>query len=300
MSQWSPQDAESLYNVPNWSSGYFGINDAGNVVVRPDGASPEEPNGSEIDLHELIGQIRRRGVEPPILLRFDGILRARVRELNAAFANARTEYGYDAPYATVFPIKVNQQRHLVDALLEEGKHHGMGLEVGSKPELLAVLGRYAEAGRLLICNGYKDREYVETALLTTRLGVQPVIVIEKFTELDTILQVSEELGIRPALGIRTKLGGRGSGRWKDSGPPSRADPACRPTPRTRSSTWARRRRSSSWSGGSRSFPRRWRAATVRLRPGPGSACSFSRRGSATSSADRCRRISFRRPSSRVT
>ena len=165
----------------------------------------------------MIGQIRRRGLEAPILLRFDGILRARVRELYEAFNQARAEYGYEAPYACVFPIKVNQQRHLVDVLLQEGRQQGMGVEIGSKPELLAVMALYSEKNRLVICNGYKDREYVETALLTSRLGTLPVLVVEKLSELQTILQASEELGIRPILGVRTKLGGRGAGRWKDSG-----------------------------------------------------------------------------------
>ena len=210
MSVWTQQDAETLYNIANWGGGYFGINFRGNVVVRPD-------SETEIDLYELMGQIRRRGVDAPILLRFDGILRARVRELFSAFEQARNEYDYRAPYRAVFPIKVNQQRHLVDALLAEGAKHGMGVEVGSKPELLAVMALYSENERLVVCNGYKDAEYVETALLTSRLGTVPILVIEKYSELATVLQVSEELGIRPTLGVRTKLGGRGSGRWKDSG-----------------------------------------------------------------------------------
>ena len=215
MTSWTHLDAEALYNVAKWGSGYFGINPAGHLVVRPDGRSVADPR--EIDLYELIGQIRRRGVEAPILLRFNGILRARVRELYAAFDAARAEYGYTAPYQCVFPIKVNQQRHLVDVLFQEGAKHGMGIEVGSKPELLAVMSFYADKGRLIICNGYKDREYAELALLTSRLGTQPILVIEKFSELQTILDTSAEIGIRPTLGVRTKLSGRGAGRWKDSG-----------------------------------------------------------------------------------
>ncbi len=211
MSPWTHRDAEALYNVPNWGGGYFGINERGDMVVRPNGTSTPE-----IDLHELIAQIRRRGVDAPILLRFDGILKARVREIFGAFDRARAEYGYESPYVCVFPIKVNQQRHLVDALIAEGSKHGMGVEVGSKPELLAVMALYSEKGRLIVCNGYKDREYVETALLTSRLGTIPILVIEKFSELETILQTSEALGIRPTLGVRTKLSGRGAGRWKES------------------------------------------------------------------------------------
>jgi arginine decarboxylase len=215
MSNWTHLDAEALYNVAKWGSGYFGINSQGRLIVRPDGRAAGETG--EVDLFDLIGQIRRRGVEPPILLRFNGILRSRVREIHGAFNNARAEYGYTAPYHCVFPIKVNQQRHLVDVLLQEGSKHGMGVEVGSKPELLAVMSFYAEKDRLIICNGYKDREYVELALLTSRLGTRPVLVVEKFSELATILETSKTIGIRPTIGVRTKLSGRGAGRWKDSG-----------------------------------------------------------------------------------
>src|SRR5215510_11216653 len=215
MSNWTHLDAEALYNVAKWGSGYFGINSQGRLIVRPEGRAATE--AGEIDLFDLIGQIRRRGVEPPILLRFNGILRARVREIYSAFDAARAEYGYTAPYHCVFPIKVNQQRHLVDVLFQEGAKHGMGIEVGSKPELLAVMSFYAEKSRLIICNGYKDKEYVELALLTSRLGTQPILVIEKFSELATILETSSQMGIRPTIGVRTKLSGRGAGRWRDSG-----------------------------------------------------------------------------------
>ncbi len=208
---WTPKDSESLYNVSMWSNGYFAINDAGNVVARAG------EDATEIDVRLLIDQLRRRGIEMPVLLRFDDILRARVRELAEAFQIARDEYEYSAPYSTVFPIKVNQQRHLVDVLMDEGAKYGMGIEVGSKPELLAVMALYADTDRLIICNGYKDQDYVETALLTKRLGAIPVLVVEKPSELDTVLAASERLDITPILGVRTKLGLHGAGRWKDSG-----------------------------------------------------------------------------------
>jgi arginine decarboxylase len=215
---WKPDDSEVLYNVPNWGGGYFHINSRGNVEVHPNGTPPagEAPQAT-IDLHDLVEQVQQRGIQAPILLRFDGIVRARVRELYRAFEHAREEYGYQGGYRLVFPIKVNQQRHLVDALFQEGRKHGMGIEVGSKPELLAVMAAFSGAARIVICNGYKDREYIETALLTSKIGPEVVIVIEKFTELKTILQVSDELNITPSIGVRTKLGGGGSGRWKDSG-----------------------------------------------------------------------------------
>jgi len=213
MPAWTHRDSEQLYNVSNWGGGYFHVSSEGRVEVSPDGAA----GATRIDLHRLIGDLRRRGIELPILLRFDGILRARVRELNAAFDAARAEYGYEAPYVGVFPIKVNQQHHVVDALLEEGARHGTGLEVGSKPELLAALALLSGRESLVVCNGYKDREYVETALLAGKLGLRCVIVIEKTSELETVLRAADELSIRPHLGVRAKLTGRGSGRWVESG-----------------------------------------------------------------------------------
>ncbi len=214
MTPWTHVDGEALYNVPNWGRGYFRINSEGNVEATPEG--PDRPNSPAIDVYQLLGQILRRGIQTPVLLRFDGILRARVRELNAAFNAARAEFDYKGAYRGVFPIKVNQQRHVVEALLEEGRKHGTGLEVGSKPELLAAIALQADGGSLLLCNGYKDENYIETALLSSKLGIYPVIVVEKFSELSTILRVSERLGIKPAIGVRSKLGGRGSGRWSDS------------------------------------------------------------------------------------
>jgi arginine decarboxylase len=201
--------------VHKWGLGLFGINEQGNVEVKPEG--PDRPHRPGIDMYELIGQILRRGVTTPILLRFDGILRARVRAMNEAFNNARREFNYEAPYRGVFPIKVNQERHVVEALLSEGANFNMGLEVGSKPELIAVIALQAGRGSLMICNGYKDEEYIEMALLATKLGITPILVVEKFSELETILRVSKQLGIKPMIGMRTKLSRGGAGRWQESG-----------------------------------------------------------------------------------
>lgn len=212
MEDWTLQDSQSLYNIDHWGLGHFGVNSAGNVEVTPNGTT------DQIDLRELIDQLGRRGVETPILLRFDGLLRARVRAMFDAFDNAKKEFGYAGDYRLVYPIKVNQEREVVEALLKEGRPRGMGLEIGSKPELVAVMTmRGGGDDSLVICNGYKDEEYIELALLSRKLGITPVIVIEKFTELETVLRKSEELGIRPVIGIRTKLSYRGSGRWSDSG-----------------------------------------------------------------------------------
>jgi arginine decarboxylase len=215
MARWTHLDSENLYNVPKWGLGFFQINELGNVEVKPEG--PDRPQRAGIDMYELLGQILRRGVSTPILLRFDGILRARVRAMNEAFNNARREFNYEAPYRGVFPIKVNQERHVVEALLSEGANHHMGLEVGSKPELIAVVALMAGRGSLMICNGYKDEEYIEMALLATKLGITPIIVVEKYSELETVLRVGKQLDIKPAIGIRTKLSGKGAGRWQDSG-----------------------------------------------------------------------------------
>ena len=216
MANWSHLASEELYNVAAWGGGYFRVLENGHLAAFPAGGAREAVDEPCIDLHDLIAQIQARGVKLPILLRFDGILRARVRELWAAFNQARDEYGYSAPFQGVYPIKVNQQRHLVEALLDEGRKLGMGLEVGSKPELLAVLGTLSDEEALVVCNGYKDLEYVEMALLASKLGLRPVIVIEKDTEVELIVRACQKLGIRPRIGIRTKLSGIGSGRWKDS------------------------------------------------------------------------------------
>ena len=190
------------------------VADSGRLAVHPD-ATPSDP-GPGIDLYELVAQIRRRGVQTPLLLRFDGLLRARVRDLNRAFEHAREEYGYTGAYRGVFPIKVNQERWVVETLMAEGKRYGMGLEVGAKPELIAGIALEAGERALMVCNGYKDAEYVETAILSSKLGITPIIVVEKFTEIETILEAANRLGIRPKIGVRAKLSLRSSGRWQDS------------------------------------------------------------------------------------
>ncbi|HIG86821.1 MAG TPA: biosynthetic arginine decarboxylase [Planctomycetes bacterium] len=208
---WNAARSEELYNISAWGQPFFGVSPLGNLTVTPEG-----PEGGSIDLPKLVEQIRQRGVSAPLLLRFDGLLRARVRQINTAFNHARREYDFNAPYRGVFPIKVNQERHVVEALLKEGRSYGMGLEVGSKPELIAGISIQAGEGTLMICNGYKDQEYVEMALLASHLGITAVLVVEKLTELDTILAASERLGIQPVIGVRSKLALRGSGRWQDS------------------------------------------------------------------------------------
>jgi len=209
--RWSIKDSLELYQVPNWGGDYFGINERGHVVVHPHGA-----DGPAVDLYELIPDLRARGLQTPLLVRFSDLLAGRVEELVKAFGNAASEYGYRGSYRGVYPIKVNQQRHVVEQIVSFGARHGIGLEVGSKPELLAALAVLETSGALLICNGYKDRTYIETAFLAQQLGRYPVLVIDRFDELPLALAIARELEIRPHLGIRARLSIRGAGRWADS------------------------------------------------------------------------------------
>ena len=209
---WTHDDANALYSVANWGDGFFKVGANGNLMVSPRSWNPE----LNIDLYELLGAVQRRGVRTPVLLRFEGILRSRVRELVASFDQASREYGFKSSYRPIYPIKVNQERKVVDALLRDGRALGLGLEAGSKPELLALLTMDLGEDPLIICNGYKDAEYLEMALLAQRLGIRAVVVIEKPSELTTLLRLSAELNIPPLIGVRTKLSNSGSGRWQTS------------------------------------------------------------------------------------
>jgi len=209
---WSIQKSADLYGIENWGAPYFGINEQGNIKVHPNG-----PEGPTADLHEIIQSIRERGIELPVLLRFNGILRHRVRSIYEAFNTAIAEQEYQGKFFPAYPVKVNQQRQIVDVLREEGANISMGLEVGSKPELIAVLAVHDDPSALLICNGYKDAEYIRLALLSKKVGRRPVIVVEKYSELATILEESAKIGVRPEIGFRLRLSGKGAGRWEKSG-----------------------------------------------------------------------------------
>lgn len=209
---WKLHDAFETYGVKNWGKGYFGINRLGHLTVHPD----KNPDRA-IDLKELIDQLRGRGIQPPILLRFSDLLKHRIGEIAGAFEKARRDAGYDGGYACVYPIKVNQQRHVVEEVLDYGKQHGFGLEAGSKPELLAVLALTNGTGETpIICNGFKDDEFIKMVVLARKIGKHIVPVVEKFTELELLVKYMEELGVRQPLGIRVKLASRGAGRWKGS------------------------------------------------------------------------------------
>lgn len=208
---WTPKDSAALYNVNGWSSGYFRINDAGHMEVTPSG-----PEGPSVDLFELVGDLERRGLGMPLLVRFSEILHSRVQQLFGCFGSAIKEYGYRGRYRGVFPIKVNQQHHVVEELVRFGGPLGLGLEAGSKPELLAALGMIEHEDSLMILNGYKDIEYMETALLSQKLGRYPIIVIDRYRELEILLDTARRLDIRPHIGVRAKLTTKGAGKWMDS------------------------------------------------------------------------------------
>ena len=210
---WTIGSARSLYNIDGWGIGYFDINDEGHVVVRPD----REREDHELDLFELANDLEAQGVGLPLLLRFSDILRSRIESLNERFTKAREEFKYDGGYTTVYPIKVNQQRHVVEEIVEFGKTAGVGLECGSKPELQAVLGLAEHTDHLIVCNGYKDEEFMRLALMGQKLGHQVFIVLEQLSEVDVLLQVADELGVNPTAGVRIKLYSEGSGRWAKSG-----------------------------------------------------------------------------------
>ncbi|HTQ37373.1 MAG TPA: arginine decarboxylase, partial [Steroidobacteraceae bacterium] len=209
---WSIEDSLDLYHIPAWGKGYFSINAAGHLVVRPD-TTPER----EIDLYEVVQGLTERDLRAPVVVRFSDILAHRLQRLHDAFAQAIAENEYGNRYAAVFPIKVNQQRLVVEEVYRYGKPYGFGLEVGSKPELLAVMAMTEQSpDRLIVCNGFKDSSYIEAVILATRLGRTIIPVVENFSELALILKHAETHGVRPRIGVRVKLASEGSGRWRES------------------------------------------------------------------------------------
>ncbi|MFM1897716.1 MAG: hypothetical protein RLZZ385_2790 [Pseudomonadota bacterium] len=210
--KWTIDDARDLYQIEGWGIGYFDINERGHVTVHP----TRDPQQS-LDLFELSRDLEQQGVGLPVLLRFSDILRTRVSELAQCFAQAREEFDYAGGYTTVYPVKVNQQRHVVEEILAFGKSLNVGLEVGSKPELQAVLALTDSCDHLIICNGYKDEEFMRLALMGQKLGHQVFVVLEKISEVDILLRVAREMGVRPCAGVRIKLASTGSGKWAESG-----------------------------------------------------------------------------------
>lgn len=211
LKRWNAGDASELYEVPRWGQGYFSVGADGNLRVHPE----RDPKNS-LDLKELIDRLQLRGLDLPILVRFNGILKDRLRTLHDVFAQAIKDHDYKGTYACVYPIKVNQQREVVEKIIEFGRPYGFGLEAGSKPELLAVIAM-TEPKMPIICNGFKDSEFIEMALLAQKIGRIVIPVVEKYTELEMILKYAERIGVRPQIGMRVKLAAKGSGRWQASG-----------------------------------------------------------------------------------
>ena len=208
---WTAADGAALYGLERWGDPYFCVSERGHVMVQPRG-----DRGGSLDLVELVQELQGRDLSLPLLIRFDDILEDRLERLHGAFERAIAQYGYGGRYQGVFPVKCNQQRHVVEQLVESGRRWHFGLEAGSKAELLIALSLLDDPEALLICNGYKDQRYIETAILARRLGRQPVVVIEQADEVGRIIAASGELGAAPLLGIRAKLSARSTGRWGSS------------------------------------------------------------------------------------
>jgi arginine decarboxylase len=211
LTSWTAADSAALYGLDRWGDPYFSVNARGHVCVQPQGE-----RGGSLDLVELVQGLEGRNLGLPLLIRFDDILEDRLERLHGAFERAIAQYGYASRYQGVFPVKCNQQRHVVEELVACGKRWHFGLEAGSKAELLIALSLIDDPEALLICNGYKDQRYIETAILARRLGRQPVVVIEQADEVERIIAASQALGAAPFIGIRAKLSSRSTGRWGSS------------------------------------------------------------------------------------
>ncbi len=211
MSDWGSEKSADLYGIKSWGNDYFQINQNGNVCVSPHG-----PKKASFDLFELTQDLLDRGIRAPIMIRFPDIIKSRVELLNNCFNNAIQEYGYKASYRGVYPIKVNQQRQLVQEIVKHGREYGMGLECGSKPELLVVLALMNTPNAVIVCNGFKDTEYIETAILSQKLGRNTIIVVDRMVELSMIIESAKKFNARPKIGFRAKLNTQGAGKWVDS------------------------------------------------------------------------------------
>ena len=210
--EWDVEAAIATYNVEGWGTGYFSINGAGNVVVKP-----LKEHGGSIDLLEVVNEARERGLGFPLVIRFQDLLRHRVETVNRSFHAAIAEFGYRNEYRGVFPIKVNQLREVIEEIVDAGAQFHFGLEAGSKPELIAALAMHKDPESLIICNGYKDRAFIRAALLGRRLGKSVIIVVEKLEELEQTLRIARETGVEPHIGVRVRLQSKGAGKWSPSG-----------------------------------------------------------------------------------
>ena len=211
MKKWRIEDSEELYNIKGWGVNFFGINDKGHVYVEP------KKNGVRIDLKDVVDHLETRHVSAPMLLRFPDILDSRIQKTDACFRKAGKEYDYQGEHFIIYPVKVNQMRPVVEEIISHGKRYNLGLEAGSKPELHAVLATNMDSDSLIICNGHKDQNFIEMALLAQKMGKRIYLVVEKLPELKIIAETAAKLGIKPNMGIRIKLASSGSGKWSESG-----------------------------------------------------------------------------------
>jgi arginine decarboxylase len=211
MRKWRVEDSAELYNITGWGVDYFSINEKGNVTVKP------QKDGATVDLKELVDELSLSDVSAPMLIRFPDILDDRIITISNCFKSASEEYKYKAQNFIIYPIKVNQMRPVVEEIVSHGKKFNIGLEAGSKPELHAVIAINTDPDSLIICNGYKDEDYIELALLAQKMGKRIFLVVEKLNELKLIASISKRLKIKPNIGIRIKLASSGSGKWEDSG-----------------------------------------------------------------------------------
>lgn len=208
---WNTETAADHYGINSWGNGYFRVNKSGSVSVTPMGQT-----GPNVDLYELTQDLLDRGIRAPIMIRFPDIIKSRVELINNCFAKAMTDFNYKGSYCGVYPVKVNQQRHLVEEIVKHGRSRRLGLECGSKPELLVVLALMNTPNALVICNGFKDTEYIETAVLSQKLGRHTIIVVDRFEELKLIIDAAKKFNVRPHIGFRAKLNTQGAGKWVDS------------------------------------------------------------------------------------
>ncbi|MCB0406840.1 MAG: biosynthetic arginine decarboxylase [Bdellovibrionales bacterium] len=208
---WSPKDSAELYGLDYWGNSYFSVNDIGNVILTPNGTK-----GPAVDLLKVTEDLKQRGIRVPILLRFPDIVKSRIELINSCFKNAIESTNYMGRFQGVYPVKVNQQKHLVEEIVEYGTPYNFGLEAGSKPELLIALAMLENPEALIICNGFKDKEYIEMALVSQKMGRNTIIVVDRWTELQMIIEASKELGIRPKIGLRAKLNSQAEGKWAET------------------------------------------------------------------------------------
>ena len=211
MRKWRIEDSEELYNIGGWGINYFGINEKGHVYVTPC------KDDVRVDLKELVSDLAERDITAPVLVRFPDILDNRIEKTSACFNQAAKQYDFKGEHFIIYPIKVNQMRPVVEEIISHGKKYNLGLEAGSKPELHAVLATNMDSDSLIICNGHKDQNFIELALLAQKMGKCVFLVVEKLPELEIIARTAEKLGVRPNLGIRIKLAASGAGKWEESG-----------------------------------------------------------------------------------